>query len=363
MIAQMAARAVTEAGHAGKKAAVAEAKKTTVAAREPHVVKPRAAVMNVQPVKLDSNTEPLDSFMLLQAMHSMYARFARMNQNQSVLLTLWAASTWFVDQDGTLMFNEHGRPFMIAPPQSGKTRIMKITRALSRKATGIVKAPVTAPGVREALADGRTVFLDEIDRQIRNGTGHADLQALISAYERDTDSLNGQSGYNAENIYGPMMLGAKPRILTATRGWIEDLFERSFILTPEKYQNVSDPIPELDDRFDEWTKAWRGAMEIWAEAVRFAQLDAGGSGTLLKPVHDIPRALLNEPRMKEIAAPLLAVADRAVSPEYMTEHGSDTRWAVQARESVQAVLLGHGSNGNEILRSTIASMADAGIQV
>lgn len=325
--------------------------------------KPKLQAARIQPVELDADPGEINSFLLLNAMHAVFRNYARMDKDQSVIMTLWAASTWFRDQDNILMFDEHGRPFMIAPPQSGKTRIMKITRALCKDSTDIVKAPVTAPGVRDALEAGRTVFLDEIDRQFRNGLGHPDLQSLVSAYERDTGSLNGVGGYNPKSIFGPMVLGAKPRILTATGGFLEDLLERSWIITPEKHQDINDPIPDLDERFTEFTEAFRGVLPMWAEAARWRQVEDGGSAKILKPVHAIPRQLLTEPRFKEIASPLLAVADRAVDPEYMAEHGSDTRWAVLARKSVEAVLFGHGSDGNEILAGVVAKMAEMGVSL
>lgn len=357
-----ALKQVAEAGKEGaKKQAQAEAERREVAKREPH--KPKVSAARVAPVELETEPDAINSFLLLNAMHAVYRNWARMDKHHSIIMTLWSASTWFRDPDNVLMFSEHGRPFFIAPPQSGKTRIMKITRALCKDSTDIVKAPVTAPGVRDALEAGRTVFLDEIDRQFRNGLGHPDLQSLVSAYERGTGSLNGVGGYNPKNIFGPMVLGAKPRILTATGGWLEDLLERSWVITPEKHADIHDPIPDLDDRFETFTEAFRGVLPMWAEAVRWQQVEEGGSAKILKPVHPIPRQLTTEPRFKEIASPLLAVADRAVDPEYMAENGSDTRWARAARESVQAVLFGHGSDGNEILAGITGKMRDLGVDI
>jgi hypothetical protein len=243
--------------------------------------------------------------------------------------------------DDTLLFDAHGRLFFIAPPGSGKTQDMKIIGAMSKNPTGIVKAPVTAYGLRNALEQGKTVRLDEVDRQVGAGRAHLDVQSIISAYERETASLDGQSGgANEHSLFGPMMLAAKPRILTHTGGWLEDLFERSFIIRPEKHTDENDPIPDFDDQYDQIMDGIPKAMGMWAESIRPPE-------GMLRPIHDIPKALTG--RNRQIASSLLAVADRAVDPELMDSQGHDIRWALRGREAVQAALLNHGENGSEIL--------------
>lgn len=274
-------------------------------------------------------------------MHKALAYWARWESPYLIdLATLWAASTWFRDTNGILLFPAHPRLFWIGEKGSGKTRAMKIVRGMSDDPTGIVKAPVTAPGLRDALEAGRTVFLDEVDRQLGAGRAHMDVQSVISAYERDTASLNGRGGVNEQSLYGPMALAAKPRILTSTGGWIDDLFERSFILESVKHTDQEDPIPDLDDQFDDIMEKVQKVMGMWAEAVRPAQ-------GLLRPIHTMPKALTA--RDREISSALLAVADRAVDPKVMEDTGQDLRWAIRGRTAVQNVLLGHGDNGPQII--------------
>jgi hypothetical protein len=179
-----------------------------------------------------------------------------------------------------------------------------------------------------------------------------DVQSIISAYERDTASLNGRGGYNEQSLFGPMALAAKTRILTSTGGWIDDLFERAFIVETEKYTEQDDPIPDLDDQFDEIMGMVQDAMGIWAELVRPPK-------GLLRPIHSVPKALTA--RDREISGALLTVADRAVDPKVMEDTGSDVRWALRGREAVQAVLLGHGENGAEIIADLAKRMKVIGV--
>lgn len=308
----------------------------------------------IRKVSLTPQRPVLNTARVLDHVRTILAYWARWDtEHQLNVATLWVASTWFTNNDGQLAFTAHPRLFFIAPPTSGKTRAMKLIRSMSKDPTGIVKAPVTAPGVRDALRAGRTVFLDEIDRQIGKGGGHLDIQSLISAYEADTASLNGRGGYNEESIFGAMALGAKPRILTGTNGYIEDLFERSFIMTPHKSGEV---IPRLDEKFEMAVEYMPRVLEIWAEAVRTDM-----EGKHLWPIHDVPESL--EDRQREISEPLLAVADRAVDPDVLAAEGADTRWAVIGREAVQGMLLGHGSDGADILADITGRLQALGMDI
>jgi hypothetical protein len=323
---------------------------------------PKARVVNIAPVDMgDRDNAPLtDSALILDIAHTVLTHYARFQSPEHAdIATLWLASTWMVDTADRLLFPAHPRLFMIADKGSGKTRIMKITRAMSRNPTGIVKAPVTAPGLKEALDSGMTVFLDEVDRQIGRGMGHLDVQSVISAYESDTGSLNARGGYNEQNLYGPMMLAAKPRIVNGTGGYIEDLFERSFIITPDRWADPNDPIPDLDEMFAEITGKIPTAFKIWAEAVRWQM--ARDHQKQLWPIHTVPKALTA--RQREISLALLAVADRAVSPDVLAEHGQDIRWAKRARNAVQKVLLGRAENGPEIMADISKQLRRSGIKL
>ncbi len=343
MIMYDALKSIEGAKDTGKKSTygelIAEAKKNPVTrkANVPAVIRP---------ARLDRGPVTLNTAMALDNIHRIFGHWGRWAPAEQDLAALWTASTWFADDNGLLLFPSHPRLFFIADKGSGKTRSMKLVRSMSRNPTGIVKAPVTAPGLREALSAGRTVFLDEVDRQVGSGRGHLDVQSIISAYEADTGSLNARGGLNEQSIYGPMALAAKPRIETSTGEELEDLFERSFILRPEKSHDV---IPELDETFRQATADMSAVLEIWGEAAR------PEPGQQLYPIHDIPGRLTA--RDREISMALLAVADRAVDPKIIAEGGDDLRWAIRARDAVQSILHGYGNDGDAVLDG-IASLLD-----
>lgn len=332
-----------------------------VAERKPQ--KPIARSPEIQAFDLESRNggaPQLNTALMMDIAHGALKHWARWKRPEYIDIAAgWVASTWMVDASNRLLFNAHGRMAFIGPMGTGKTRSMKIMRGMSRNPTGIVKAPVTAPGLRDALDAGMTVYLDEIDRQFGRGGAHLDVQSLVSAYEKDTGSLNGIGGLNQQNIYGPMAMAAKPRILTGTNGMVEDLLERSFVITPEKADDPNDQVPDLDEAYDRIIGKVPGLFAMWGELERYNVAESGANS--LWPIHSIPRALTA--RQREISLPLLAVADRAVDPDMIDAHGSDLRWAMRMRESVQAVLLDRGSDGPQILADVKKDMRKLGIKL
>ncbi len=350
--------AIADSGAAANKKALMKQGEDESARVRARVAKRNAArQIEVTPVNLEAaqpRKKELNPALLLDIMHRAATYWARWREPwEADIAVLWAASTWMADEEGTLLFDAHGRLMFIAPKGSGKTQDMKIIGSMSKNPTGIVKAPVTPYGLRNALAEGKTVRLDEVDRLVGAGRANEGIQSIISAYERETASLDGQGGgANEHSLFGPMILAAKPRILTHTGGWLEDLFERSFILSPEKHADQNDPIPDFDAQYDEIMGRIPKVLGMWAEQVRPEE-------GRLRPVHAIPKALTS--RARQIAGPLLAVADRAVDPELMESAGQDIRWALRGREAVQACLLNHGENGSEILSDLSERMKGMGI--
>lgn len=302
----------------------------------------------------------LNTALMLDIAHGVLKHWARWRMPEYIDIAAgWVASTWMVDTSNRLLFNAHGRFGLVGPMGTGKTRTMKLMRGMSRMPTGIVKAPITAPGLRDALDMGYTVFLDELDRQFGRGGAHLDVQSLVSAYEKDTGSLNGIGGLNQQNIYGPMVFGAKPRILTGTNGMVEDLLERAFVVTPVKADDPNDIVPDLDEAYDRIIAKVPGLFAMWGETVRYEMAESGANS--LWPIHSIPKALTA--RQREISLPLLAVADRAVDPDMIAAHGSDLRWAMRMREATQAVLLDRGNDGAQILADVKKDMRKLGIKL
>lgn len=249
---------------------------------------------------------------------------------------LWGAHTWWRDVDGQLMFDSTGRLGLVAPPGCGKSRLMRSVRAMSCNPTKLVSSDVTAPGVRMALHNGMTVFLDEFHRTVGTGRGKEALQSVVTGgYDHEGGSLNGIGGVNEQGNFGPIAFAAQPRIITGTQDMVKDILERSFMILPSK-PAPDDEVPDLDAQFTERTSKAARALELWAAEER-PYADEDGK---FWPLHGTPATLKN--RARQIAMPLLAVADRAVDPALVEGDGEDLRWAMRARESVQAVLLGVG---------------------
>jgi hypothetical protein len=363
-IAARALQAAAKQGAAQHKAELQQQADREIArASRTHVARVRVTT-EIAPVNLEEQQDvpTLNAAKMLDHIEHVLNYWARFeNPHHATLIALWIASTWMTDGDHdhpTLLFDAHPRLFMIADKGSGKTRVMKLVRSMARNSTGIAKPPYTGPGVRNALAAGKTVLLDEFDREVGKGMAHLDVQGQVSAYEAETESLNGVGGVNEPPIFGPMMLAAKPRILTGTNEFIEDLFERSFIIPIKKYALQNDPIPDLDEDFNKVVRPLGKVLEIWAEAIR-PGTDDEGNLIKLRPIHTVPVKLTA--RMREISSSLLAVADRAVDPDVMAATGSDTRWAVKGRTAVQNVLLGHGDNGAELIAELDSRFKELGI--
>lgn len=349
--------AIAESGAAQTKknlAREAEQETNRIAVR---AARRNTGVMEVTPVNLEAAAPKKQAFnpaLLLDIMHRAATYWSRWREPwEADIAVLWAASTWMTDLDGTLLFDAHGRLAFIAPPGSGKTQDMRIIGDMSKNPTGIVKQPVTPYGLRNAFEQGKTIRLDEVDRIVGAGRANEGIQSIISAYERETASLDGKSGgANEHSLFGPMMFAAKPRLLTHTNGFVEDLIERAFVLTPVKHTDENDPIPDFDEQYDQVMDRIPKAMALWAEQIRPAE-------GRLRPIHDVPKALTS--RARQISAPLLAVADRAVDPELMRTQGHDIRWALRSREAVQAALLNHGENGAELIADLSEKMKGLGI--
>lgn len=352
------AAALGEAGaRQTREAAKAQASRALARAEDHQAVRPRVrtARASIVPQDLSSANDIIPAGWVLDQVHKVLTHWGRWPSPESAdIATLYIALTYMRDITGRPLVNTLPRLFFIAEMGSGKTRLMKLIRAMSYKSTKIVKAPVTAPGLRDALAAQMTIFMDELDRQIGNGRGHQDVQSLISAYEADTGSLNGRNGgLNQQEIFGPMVLAAKSKILTSTGGWVDDLFQRSFIISPKEHTDRNDPIPDLDDRFEKMTEDLRALLSMWAEAV--AREMSEDDERKLWPIHDMPQELTS--RMREISQPLLAVADLAVDPKVIAEHGQDIRWAIRGRKAVRMVLRKISGDTDELMQRVAERIA------
>lgn len=312
--------------------------------------------VEITPRKLSRRQDvAVNSARLLDTMHWMFAQYGRWPSPASLdLAVLWAASTHFRDVHGNLVFAAHPRLFFIAPKGSGKSRLMEEVGSVCHDWTGLVDTMVTAPGLREALYHGMTITLDEFDREIGSGRANMEIQKFVAAYKESSGSLDARGGgLNQQSSFGAMMLGAKERILTATGGWVDDLFERSFIITPER---SPEKIPHMDGEYEKLSAAIRNGLAWWGESER-----PDDPKEKLWPIHDVPEKLTG--RQLEISEALFAVADRAIDPEKIANEGSDVRWAIRARDAAEAVLVGHGDSAPEIMDDIAAQLAAMGVEL
>jgi hypothetical protein len=287
--------------------------------------------------------EPVEAAFILDHIREVLRYWARWpSEHALVMATLWVAHTWFVSTEGLLLFPATPRVLIIAPMQSGKTRMERIMAAMSRTPVGPAVGVVTAPGVRNALKKHKTVFLDEAHR-IFLGRRY-DLQGILTGgYTPGSVTLNGMGGEdNNENIFGPVCIGAQPKLLESRFSEeIEDLFGRSFIVRPEQVRPCKDqcrknhehvpPVPQLDAEFEHNAGNASTMLALWAAAETLEQ-------EKLWNIHAMNPDLSS--RGHEISIALCAVADRA--PDYSYEEGTEgyLRWAIMAREATCGLLLG-----------------------
>jgi hypothetical protein len=298
-------------------------------------------------LSLVGQPEPFEAAFILDHVREVLRHWARWpSEHALIIATLWVAHTWFVNADGELLFPATPRFMLVAPKQSGKSRMERIMAAMSRNPVGPAVGVVTAPGVRNALKKHRTVFLDEAHR-IFLGRRY-DLQGILTGgYTPGTVTLNGyRDEDNDENIFGPVCIGAQPKLLDSRFSEdIEDLFERSFIVRPEQ-AGRHDVIPQLNAEFESNAENAATMLALWAAA------ETLGNETLYN-IYPMNPELSS--RSHEISIALCAVADRA--PDYRFAEGSREylRWAILAREATCGLLLGT-DNGRKTMTEIKASL-------
>lgn len=314
------------------------------------------------------NDDTIDGARTLDLIASLLKWYGRWPNDESLIIaTLFVAALHFVDdsEPGRLVFDAIARLMFIAPKGSGKTRMMRVLRALAHRPTGIIVPPTTAPGLKEALANGKVPFVDELQRIFGRGTANQAIQGLLTGgYTQDSGTLNARGGENAQNVFGAWVLGARPSIITATRGAgntdedgpLADLFERSFIITPKRSYDKS--IPDLDGDFQNLTRVFNELLELWGAQERPVPTDEDDHPKLW-PIHTMPESLTG--RQREISMALCAVADRAVAHD--PNDPNPIRWSIWAREATEKMLVGHGNDGAEILADIERKMKAMGISL
>jgi hypothetical protein len=266
-----------------------------------------------------------------------------------VLATLYVAGTHFRDDDDKPLFAAWARWLLIGPKGSGKNRAMKAMHSLVFQPTPIAFS-YTQFGVRDALHNNMTPFLDEYHKKVNTGKANQQTQAtVLGSYSDEAGTLDGQGGYNEKDAFGPMVLAAQPQIVTNTNDMLDDLFERSFIIEIEK--SYREDIPRLDQTFYSISEGLKDLLAMWAAQER-PQPSNEDKHPKLWPLYGIPKGL--EPRQAEISETLLSVADRAMAFE------GDKRWAILARMAITDKFIGHGGTGQQIIKDVRARMVAKG---
>jgi hypothetical protein len=264
---------------------------------------------------------------------------------------LWIAHTWFTDYEGVLLFPATPRLMVLALTGRGKSRIGDLIAGLSRKSE-LLSGTTSARGLRDALAEGETVILDEFHKLVGiTGLRRQDLLSYVLAYTaRSGKSRNGnRDGTNKTHSYAPLAILSQPVIENPA---FEDVLNRSFVIRPRKPERNPDgtvpKIPLLDDN-DDWDKAadtTAEALYMWAKAETAEQ-------SKLRPIHSLSDRL--DSRQYEISAPLCAVADRAIDFRYEEGTPERIRWSIAAREAVCGLLLGT-DDGRKVMDDIKASL-------
>lgn len=289
-------------------------------------------------------TLPPDGARALDYNYKILNHYARWNSpGEIAVIAAWIMHTWCDyagsgtnGGNGKLAFAATPRLMLIGEQNTGKSRKEALIRALVRDPTGRISGVVTAPGVRNVLNLGQTVILDEAHRIFMNGTAKMDLQGIIAGgYVHDGVSLTGYKGKDEQSIFGPIVLAAKPEIITMTNDMLTDLFSRAFMIYTKAWEPTpEDPeIPDLGEDFEQYTEEARRLTAAWAAYQR------PPASRKLWAIHSIPEELST--RNREIAQPLFAVADRCYDPEMTRDGGVDLRWAIAMRDSVMQILAGN----------------------
>jgi hypothetical protein len=263
--------------------------------------------------------------------------YCRVKPEEVIVAALWAAHTWFNDGKPRprMQFRATPRMLAIGEPGSGKTRYGTVTRAMSHDPSAIMNT-FTAPLLREYLAKGQSVFLDEFHRKMGRGRQNAETQAIITGgYTPEAGGGTAFGGINEQNIFGPIFMMARPALIDNTGEELSDVLQRSFIVwTEESFED----IPDLDEDFDALADVCGGWLKRWGAQERIPPTE-DIKKPIIKPLYQINPELKG--RKKEIAMPLLAVADRA---DRDMNGQRDLRWPLLARQAVDQMLLGQSQD-------------------
>jgi hypothetical protein len=282
------------------------------------------------------------------------------NQWSLNLATIYVALTHFVNDEGEPLVTAIPHWLFIGEHGSGKTHTMKVMRALVRDPTGIAIS-YTMPGVRDALHNHMVPFLDELHRTFTSGRANEPVQRIVAgSYSAESSTLDGiGGGPNDREAFGPMILGAQPKILKFTSDLLDDLWERSIVVEWEKSY---DDVPPLDENFRAMAETFRNVLSIWGQS-QAPRPTKQNKNPKLWAIHSMPDELAARPA--EIANPLLAVADRAQDPMLADNDpsGYDYRWALIARESVVQALKGHGNDPSTVADEVKAQLEAMGLKI
>ena len=236
---------------------------------------------------------------LLQQIKEAYLEFAIISDEQADMLTLWTAHTYAIK-------SARYTPYMwitSATPRSGKSRIIEIAKLLVENHKKSDNISASALG---RFTFGRTILLDEADKQMRDSEKREAIMAnLNSGYEEDGTytRVGGAKNDKEEEFktFSPKMISG-----IGTKYMTDTLVARSIMIRmARKYDDQK--LPRFRKR----------VLQPRYAQLREALLKCFSDDATLEYLYDVEPFLPDElnDRQADILEPLFAIADMA-SPEW-----------------------------------------------
>ena len=236
---------------------------------------------------------------LLQQIKDAYTEHAIISEEQADMLTLWTAHTYATS-------SARYTPYMwitSATPRSGKSRIIEIAKLLVDNPKKSDNISASALG---RFTFGRTILLDEADKQMRDAEKREAIMAnLNSGYEEEgTYTRVGGAKNDKEEVFQTF----SPKMISGigTKYMTDTLVDRSIMIRmARKYDDQK--LPRFRKR----------VLQPRYAQLREALLKCFSDDATLEYLYDVEPFLPDElnDRQADILEPLFAIADMA-SPEW-----------------------------------------------
>jgi hypothetical protein len=237
-----------------------------------------------------------------------FHRYAETSEAAETFLTLWAAHTWYREDDGALSWRVSPRAWLLSKePGSGKSLVLELMALVSARAESIEIEP-TAPGLKMMLGREKgSVFLDEGDILFGKGARKEAVRAILNAgYSRmglgGTVTTGHGGGPNRIAVFGPVALAGLDVLETHTDDKLTALLSRGVKIRMRKGTPPRDLADDMmNGTAERDAAAGRKALEWWAVESR--------ERALRGPKPEMPPELTG--RVAQIWEPLFRIAEAA----------------------------------------------------